>query len=81
MFAMSRKYLHYVYQWITKLLLIHGKYEAQTITDALRIVRLKLLKCAGIALFTVTSSLTVFTIMQFKSYAFSVYGYKNIILQ
>ena len=29
--------------------------NAQTITDALRILRLKLLKCAGIALFTVTS--------------------------
>ena len=36
-------------------LLISEKYEAQIIIDALRIVRLKLLKCAGIALFTVTS--------------------------
>ena len=60
---------------------IAEKYMLLVITDALRIVRLKLLKCAGIALFTVTSSLTVFTIMQFKSYAFSVYGYKNTILQ
>ena len=49
-------------------LLISEKYEAQIIIDALRIVRLKLLKCAGIALFTVTSSLNAFAIMQFKSY-------------
>ena len=38
-----------------KLVLLILEKCTQTITDALRILRLKLLKCAGIALFTVTS--------------------------
>ena len=38
-----------------KLVLLIPEKCTQTITDALRILRLKLLKCAGIALFTVTS--------------------------
>lgn len=56
-------------QWIAKTTLAdYRKIKLYVITDALRIVRLKLLKCAGIALFTVTSSLNAFAIMQFKSY-------------
>ena len=64
---------------------IAEKYMLLVITDALRIVRLKLLKCAGIALFTVTSSDCIYyyaiQVIRIWCLTYNAHGYKNIILQ